>query len=653
MVSFNKKILNQLLKDKTTKKNIIWASLNYINFGVGFDYNDEIVVEKITGIYGSILKSRFDKAKEEKDIRTKNKAEVFTPSWICNKMNNFLDEDYFDKKNIFNKEDDEKKTWKTNNKNIIFDKKHKWQDYIKLKKMEQTCGEAPFIISKYDMITGKEIALYDRIGFLDRKLRIINENENNEKEWFKWIEIAYKNTYGYEYQGDNLLIARINILSTFIDNVQYKWRREPSDDELKKIINIICYNIWQMDGLKYNIPYANCRDTYHQYTIFELMDGIKEENKQKENVFCKIKNWDSNKIIEYKNIEKGKNKMKFDYIVSNPPYQETRENTSDMPVYHLFLDSAYKVADVVETINPARYLFNAGKTPEEWNKKMLNDVHLKILMYEIDSSKMFGSGVDIKGGVVIQLYNNKKTYESIGVFSSFDEMRSIYQKIKNDLANNGNLSQIMILQNRYNLENLFMDHPELQFVLSKDGKERRMVSSCFEKNSCFTEERVLEDDFKVLGIQKLKRIYKYINKKYIEDNGNLMKYKVIIPNSNGSGAIGEVISTPLIGEPLIGEPLIGYTQSFIGVGSFDSKNEAENALKYVKSKFCRATLGLLKATQSNSPDKWLFVPLQDFTTSSDIDWSKSISEIDKQLYKKYNLSDNEIEFIEKNVKEMN
>lgn len=165
---------------------------------------------------------------------------------------------------------------------------------------------------------------------------------------------------------------------------------------------------------------------------------------------------------------------------------------------------------------------------------------------------------------------------------------------------------------------------------------------------CFHSEKVSDEDIKVLGVSNNKRIYKYVNKKYIETNHqNLYKYKVIVPANNGSGAIGEVLSTPLIGTPLI-----GYTQTFIGFGAFDCIELADNAMKYIKSKFTRCMLGVLKVTQNGKKDTWKYVPLQDFTSSSDIDWSQSIADIDKQLYKKYNLSDDEINFIETKAKEM-
>ena len=207
----------------------------------------------------------------------------------------------------------------------------------------------------------------------------------------------------------------------------------------------------------------------------------------------------------------------------------------------------------------------------------------------------------------------------------------------------------MILQNRFNLDVLYSDYPEAKKQISSDGKEKRIVTSSFNKLVVFQEYKPDEESVQILGLAQPgnKRVFKWILRKYILDNGNLEKYKVVLPKSNGSGAIGEVLSTPLVGEPLV-----GYTQSFIGIGSFETEAEANACLKYVKSKFARTMLGILKITQDNPPEKWKYVPLQDFTPSSDIDWSKSIHEIDLQLYRKYGLDENEINFIETHVKEM-
>lgn len=185
-------------------------------------------------------------------------------------------------------------------------------------------------------------------------------------------------------------------------------------------------------------------------------------------------------------------------------------------------------------------------------------------------------------------------------------------------------------------------------MIGSNGKDKRFRNNSFAKVPVFTEQKIGNDDIKVLGIYKNKRVWRYIPRKYVDfHHENLSLWKVLVPRANGSGAIGEVLSTPLIGEPLI-----GYTQSFIGIGAFESEYEASALLKYLKSKFSRTMLGILKITQDNDREVWRLVPTQDFSENSDIDWSQSIKDIDCQLYKKYCFSDDEITFIETHVKEM-
>ena len=335
--------------------------------------------------------------------------------------------------------------------------------------------------------------------------------------------------------------------------------------------------------------------------------------------------------------------MKFDFIIGNPPYQTEAPgtSTSDKPIYNYFMDSAYFIADKVELITPGRFLFNAGATPSAWNKKMLEDPHIKILYYEQESDKVFPN-TDIKGGITITYRDNEKEFGKIGTFTAYAELNSIFKKVHEKTPLNETLNTIIYTQNKFNLDVLNEAIPGL------NRTDRRLESNIF-KLSIFTEEKINDDDFKILGLIDNKRVYRYVNRKFIDinGNGNLFKYKIILPKSNGSGAIGEVLSTPLIGTPLI-----GYTRTFIGIGAFDTLNEAEAAFKYIKGKFSRTLLGVLKITQDNNPEKWRYVPLQDFTSSSDIDWSQSIADIDQQLYRKYGLDEKEIEFIETHVKEM-
>lgn len=340
--------------------------------------------------------------------------------------------------------------------------------------------------------------------------------------------------------------------------------------------------------------------------------------------------------------------MKFTAVVGNPPYQdETLGDNKGFapPIYDKFIDASYRLSDKALLIHPARFLFNAGSTPKDWNQKMLNDEHLKVLYFEQDSSKVF-SNTDIKGGIAITYHDNNESFGAIKIFTSFVELQTIMQKASPSEHNS--LMNIIYIQNKFDLDKLYSAHPEYRSVIGSDGKDKRFRNNIFDKVNLFTNKPSNDDDIKVIGIQNNKRTWKYFPKAFMDlDHENLEKWKVLLPRANGSGAIGEVLSTPLIGEPLI-----GYTQSFIGIGAFGAKNEAEAALKYVKSKFCRTMLGILKITQDNNRDTWRLVPVQDFTNNSDIDWSKSIEEVDKQLYKKYNLSDKEIAFIEEKVRPM-
>ncbi len=318
------------------------------------------------------------------------------------------------------------------------------------------------------------------------------------------------------------------------------------------------------------------------------------------------------------------------------------------PVYHRFLDSAYTLSDRVEMIHPARFLFNAGSTPKAWNEKMLADPHLKVEFYEPDASKVF-PGTDIKGGVAITYRDASHDFGAIGTFTPFEELNTIKQKVC-ERTEFRPLSEIVLTAYAYHFtEVLYQEHPELRGRLSK-GHDYDLKSNVLDRLPEVLLEQKPKDGreyIKIYGITGKARIFRWIRKDYVNEPKNLNYWKVVLPKSNGSGALGEVLATPLIGEPLIGS-----TETFISVGCFETQAEAEACLKYLKTKFARAMLGILKVTQDNPPDRWAYVPLQDFTAESGIDWGKSVAEIDRQLYKKYGLSDDEVAFIESKVEEM-
>lgn len=636
-------LLDGMLLDKTTKQHIMWATGAYASLGGRYEYNGEITPDLITGEHASVIKTRARKAMEQQSARTRQHAEVFTPLWMCRMMNDYADKVWFGRKEVFFKDG-------TPTAAVEFPKGKKWERYVDSRRLEITCGEAPYLVSRYDVETGEAIPIRERAGLLDRKLRVVGENTQTEEEWLEWTMRAFWATYGYEFQGDNVLIARVNLLMTFEEYLQERWKRKPTRAEYEKIANIITWNIWQMDGLTGTTPYGTPEGQFQQMDLFGMFGESGDEDKKKQ-PRCLVHNWTGGGSVEFLSLPvKGKKAMKFDFIIGNPPYQDEtigENKTFAPPIYHLFLDGTYKISEHVELIHPARFLFNAGSTPKEWNKKMLDDPHLKVLYYEPNSSKVFVN-TDIKGGIAITYHDATQEFGAIKHFVVFEELKSIANKVEKISAES--LTSIIYVSESYRFtEQMHKEYPEAEVLLSK-GHKYDFKTSVLENlnNIVFFSQKPDDGEYiQILGLVKAKRIYKWIKKQYVQAPDNLLAYKVFVPAANGSGALGEVLSTPLIGEPLI-----GHTQTFISIGCFQTKREAENLLKYIKSKFCRVMLGILKITQHNPGPKWQYVPLQDFTPNSDIDWSQSISEIDQQLYKKYGLDEQEIQFIESHVKEM-
>ena len=340
--------------------------------------------------------------------------------------------------------------------------------------------------------------------------------------------------------------------------------------------------------------------------------------------------------------------MKIDAIIGNPPYQMTVEgNGRAKPVYHLFIDLASQLSQRVSLITPARYLFNAGFTPTEWNNKMLNDVHFRVVAYKANSTEIFPT-VGIAGGVAIMFRDAKQNFGKIGTFKAYPELDTITDKVR--AKQEQSLVGIIYAESSYRFDT---SKPEVErLVLERLNGDKKIISNVFDKLPDFFFEEQRPGTVGFYGRTTGGRCFRYADKNLFEEHPNLDKHKVIVPESNGSGAIGEVPCTPIIGTPIIGEPLIGATQTFLTIGAFDTRAEAEACLKYVKTKFARTLLGILKVTQHNPKDTWRLVPLQDFTNRSDIDWTQRVSDIDRQLYRKYAFSESEIAFIEEKVRAM-
>lgn len=302
----NPDVLKALLADRTTNRNIIWGTDDYHYLGASYAADHPILISSITGPNSGLIQPRIAKSQERQGMRTKAKAEVFTPSWLCNAQNNLVDEAWFGRSSVFNTE--LKKSWETNPQKVIFpsDKNKDWKHYVDERRLEITCGEAPYLVSRYDATTGKAIPLQDRIGLLDRKLRIVNENAETEAEWLKWAERAVQSIYGFEFQGDNLLIARENVLYTYVDYREFYLDSSVTSSELLRIARIVSWNLWQMDGLTCTIPYQQVKEEpFNQMSFFDLMTPETDDEKENKPAYCVIKDWRAKKIIEFKSLLKG------------------------------------------------------------------------------------------------------------------------------------------------------------------------------------------------------------------------------------------------------------------------------------------------------------------------------------------------------------
>ena len=317
-------LLNILLRDHSSKYyaeqrhadheedpdmfRIIWASHDYRDLGDAYHFERQITPELITGEHSHVIMPRVVKSQRQQALRVRQMAEVFTPSWVCNAQNNLIDEVWFGCKNVFNTEHPNH-TWTANSGRIMFPDGRTWRDYVRDPRLEITCGEAPYLASRYDTVSGVLIPVPQRIGLLDRKLRVVSENTDTTGDWLHWAHQALKSVYGYEWQGDNLLLARENLLFDFRDHYVHKFGTEPQKRSLMFAAYIISWNLWQMDGLRYTIPVSNIEETLlenyrqeerrrreeqarGQFNLFTGMVGERQENAFERQIsFCVVRNW--------------------------------------------------------------------------------------------------------------------------------------------------------------------------------------------------------------------------------------------------------------------------------------------------------------------------------------------------------------------------
>lgn len=672
LAELDKNILLILLKDRSTGKNILWATDDYKDLGIGFAADDEITLPAITGAHGNLIKPRALKSKEEQGARTRNMAEVFTPLWICNKQNNLADNAWFGRENVFNTENGT--DWQATEGKIAFsgeDGTDGWRTYIASKRLEITCGEAPYLASRYDTMTGEIVPLAKRIGLLDRKLRVINERTRNlkdrdraKKRWLELATLAVRSIYGFEWAGDNILLARENLLFTVADYYAAKFGDTLDMEMLEHFAEIISWNIWQMDGLKAVVP-NSCHDYKKERqavspNLFLAKDfsartlkrsvspcDVDEDERQKcqgclkdniemhNGVYCRIKNWSTGKILLFKDMLDGEGSegvmskdFKFDVVIGNPAYQESTggSKAQAVPLYHLFVNSAKKLnPKYIDMIIPSRW-FSGGMGLDTFRSDMINDKRIRKLCDYVEAVECFGNDVEIKGGVCyflwdrdhegtchIQTHNGKYYSEAyrylkedeLDFFIRLNEAVSIYHKVKG--FGEEPVSDVVYPQGLFGLPTTFHGN-----------------------RTCG------EDDIKVyenggVGYTSIDKIPK--GKDFI------FKTKVFISEAyNG----GNKFPHQIINKPFVGEVGSCSTATYMIIGLYDDEQKANNMISYISTKFFRFMVFILKNTQHASKKVYQLVPQQDLSHP----WT------DEMLYKKYNLTDDEIAFIDSMIKPM-
>ena len=660
LTDFGADVLNMLLcehayeaHNKTVNANICWATDNYET--VGFRYNDKIQIESITGANKYLVRPRAAKSKEEQEKRTRDKGEVFTPSWVCNAQNNLIDDAWFGQSGLFNKQDEESHLWIPNNNKIPFSttKGKTWQDYVCDNRMEMSCGEAPYLVSRYDATTGNIIPISSRIGIFDRKLRVVGENVQNVDEWYLWAFAALKSTYGYEWQGDNLLLAREAVFYTFIDFYKDFVRQrklnyiEPSQSLLLHVAKIISWNIFQMDGIKMVLPVSGEDARLKEQS--SSLDAVKESGKSDKNhrknkvrhngIRQVVADW--NKLTWSENEEPvaivefhKSNDLKFNAIVGNPPYHQVDggAGASAIPIYDSFVNSAKQMSNkYISVIMPSRWM-TGGRGLEKFRASMLDDTHISKLYDHYRANDCF-SNVEIKGGVCYFLWDknhNKEcdihTYGANGyiqhserflkekdekIFIRDPELIEIKRQV--EIMGEKSFESIVSSMKPYGLRGDFFKDPA-KYDLPPIRTSKK------------------EDDITIIGLdEKLHRTKRYIPQDYPLPKRDLFdKIKLFVPRNYGIGRIGEMPS-----KIELAMPFDICTETFVQIGPFRTVEEAGNCEAYMRTKFFTVLVGIRKQDQGAGKSVYHYAPLQDFS----IRWT------DEMLYEKYQLTSKQIDYI--------
>ena len=632
-------VLDTLLKDRSTGKNIIWATdppeeLQTVMYEPVTD-RSPITAQQLRLTHYEVVLPRMMKQTDTQQQRTRKKGEVFSPAWVCNKMNNALDADWFgalgaeESAGQFTVELPQ--GWQTVETPVQFPvckgRTPAWVQYVQSRRLEVTCGEAPFLASRYDAATGEMIPVARRIGVLDRKLRVVSENAATEDEWRKYATHAVQSTYGYEYQGDNLLLARVNLLLTYAEHLQARWQRKPTEEELLPIANIISWNLWQMDGLHLSVPGGKPQPEAEQLDLFSMLGAAEE---QPPTVSCKVKNWrkgSHGRSLYFDTIQEGSTSMKFDYVIGNPPYQisDGGAGVSATPIYNRFIEAIKTThPGAICLIIPAKW-YSGGKGLDKFREEMLGDRHISTLVDYSNSLDVFPN-VDVAGGVCYfvwkEAYNGKckytnyrngkatTAYRDLNEFQTFIRYpvaSEIVKKVKED----GELTLDKVVSSRK------------PFGLATTAKPMKTGDVILRYNGGRGPYKRTEIRVGTEMIDQWKIIISRLTAEHAGQPAKDGKYRVL--STMELLKPGEICS-----------------ETYLVAGAFDSKEEATNYMDYLKTQFVRFLILQIAMTQQLSKASFAFVPCQDFTRK----WT------DKQLFEKYGLSSEEVNYIQGMIKEM-
>lgn len=273
VVRDNPRLLAILLRDQSLSGQGLSANISWATNDYGYPHSSPILIEQVSGVNRDIIQPRVYKHESLQTARAKDRGEVFTPAWICNAQNNLVDQHWFGYSNVFNTEitlDNGTHAWQTRQERVEFPEDKSWMKYVRCRRMEMACGEAPYLASRYDTTTGEHISIDNRIGIFDRKMRVVNENtptqptKFNKRHWLRKAYQALQSVYGFDWQGDNVFLSRETLLISFCEYYMARWGRMPHLSAIVKAAEIIAWNIWQMDGTRFTIP-----DTDNLCTIME------------------------------------------------------------------------------------------------------------------------------------------------------------------------------------------------------------------------------------------------------------------------------------------------------------------------------------------------------------------------------------------------